>query len=353
MTVEYDPTPVPVNLFAAPNALAVIDAATAMATPLAGIIEEQKLYTDIKGRRHVRVEGWTLLGSMLGVFPVVCWSRPLDGGWEARVEARTRDGAIVGAAEAECLRAESKWKDRDDYAIRSMAQTRATSKALRLPLGFVIQLAGFETTPAEEMDGIEVEAQGPPCPHCRAPVVFNDEKTRVRPGKRDLPVWSCPNRGCGGGGLRDKNDPSKGNYSWGSYDADFFANLETGGPLEVTAPGLESKPAVPPDAFDDLTVNLKVLGVTDEQAHAELEAYRDNGGFAAGHVKEIRERVNRACVLLVALGLEPEGVQGELFREWQNTDIENRRALSWSTVRGADVPSFARHVQAFLRVRGQ
>ena len=100
MTIDYDPTPVPVNLFGAHNALAVIDAASEMAKPLARIIEEQRLFTDIKGRRHVRVEGWTLLGSMLGVFPVVCWSRPLEDGWEARVEARTRDGAIVGAAEA-------------------------------------------------------------------------------------------------------------------------------------------------------------------------------------------------------------------------------------------------------------
>ena len=42
-------------------------------------------------------------------------------------------------------------KPRDDYALRSMAQTRATSKALRQPLGFVMSLAGFDPTPAEEM----------------------------------------------------------------------------------------------------------------------------------------------------------------------------------------------------------
>ena len=46
---------------------------------------------------------------------------------------------------------EENWQDRDDYALRSMAQTRATSKALRQPLGFVITLAGFDPTPAEEM----------------------------------------------------------------------------------------------------------------------------------------------------------------------------------------------------------
>jgi hypothetical protein len=72
-------------------------------------------------------------------------------GWEARVEARTRSGEVVGAAEAECLTTESQWRNRHDYALRSMAQTRAASKALRLPLGFIVQLAGFNPTPADEM----------------------------------------------------------------------------------------------------------------------------------------------------------------------------------------------------------
>lgn len=129
----------------------------AVADELSRVIRDKKLTTLISGKDHVRVEGWTLLGSMLGVFPVTEWTRPVadsEGkpiGWEARVEARTRDGAVIGAAEAECLRSESLWKNRDDYALRSMAQTRATSKALRQPLGFVMTLAGFEATPAEEM----------------------------------------------------------------------------------------------------------------------------------------------------------------------------------------------------------
>jgi hypothetical protein len=98
---------------------------------------------------------------MLGVFPVVEWTRPVADGWEARVEARTLAGQVVGAAEAECLRTEKQWKSRDDYALRSMAQTRAVSKALRGPLGFVVTLAGFEATPAEEMNGESLTAPRP------------------------------------------------------------------------------------------------------------------------------------------------------------------------------------------------
>jgi hypothetical protein len=125
--------------------------ATAVADALADVLEAKRLYSDIKGKKYVRVEGWTMLGSMLGVFPVCLWTKPIEGGWEARVEARTLAGQVVGAAEASCLRGEANWKSRDDFALRSMAQTRATAKALRLPLGFVVALAGYEATPAEEM----------------------------------------------------------------------------------------------------------------------------------------------------------------------------------------------------------
>ncbi len=148
--VPYQPQP-PVTLWGTTDPAAVIEAATAAAQPLAAKVREQKLMVKIGASEHVRVEGWCLLGAMLGVFPVTVWSRKLEDGWEARVEARTLAGAIVGAAEAECLRSESTWANRDDYALRSMAQTRATSKALRQPLGFVMQLAGFNPTPAEEM----------------------------------------------------------------------------------------------------------------------------------------------------------------------------------------------------------
>ena len=94
---------------------------------------------------------------MLGVFAEVEWSRPteLADGWEARAVARNLAGSTIGAAEAMCTRTEPNWKGRDDYALRSMAQTRAIAKALRLPLGFIVHLAGFDPTPAEEIDEAE------------------------------------------------------------------------------------------------------------------------------------------------------------------------------------------------------
>jgi hypothetical protein len=139
------------TLFRTDDPVQIIESASAVADALSRVLRDRQLTSNISGKEHVRVEGWTLLGTMLGVFPVVEWTRPVADGWEARVEARTLAGQVVGAAEAECLRTERTWKSRDDYALRSMAQTRAVSKALRGPLGFVVTLAGYEATPAEEM----------------------------------------------------------------------------------------------------------------------------------------------------------------------------------------------------------
>jgi hypothetical protein len=141
----------PTTLFRTEDPVEVLERASRVAQALKSVIDKQGLVSRIQGREHVRVEGWTTLGSMLGVVPVVVWTKRTEDGWEARVEARTMDGRVVGAAEAMCSTAEKTWKTRDDYALRSMAQTRATSKALRGPLGFVVTLAGYEATPAEEM----------------------------------------------------------------------------------------------------------------------------------------------------------------------------------------------------------
>ena len=139
------------NLFGAASPVEVVRQTTLVADALADVLRKKKLFASIQGKNYVTVDGWQLLGSMLGVYPVCVWTKELEDGWEARVEARTRDGAVVGAAEAECRRSERAWANRDSYALRSMAQTRATSKALRQPLGFVVKLAGYESTPSEEI----------------------------------------------------------------------------------------------------------------------------------------------------------------------------------------------------------
>jgi len=147
------PAPPSHTLFATDDPVEVVERATRVANALKDVLVQQGMIQRIGQGEHVKVEGWQVLGGMLGVVPIVTWTRRVTDpdGWEAKVEARTLDGRIVGAGEAQCDRGENRWRTADEHALRSMAQTRATSKALAAPLRFIVKLAGFDGTPAEEM----------------------------------------------------------------------------------------------------------------------------------------------------------------------------------------------------------
>ncbi len=150
------PTAAP-TLFGTDQPELIIAKAAGIAKVLKKVITDQKMAIRIGSSEYIKVEGWTTLGALLGVFPKVEYTRELtDGegvseGWEAAVVVVNSQGVEIGRAEAECLRAERNWKSRDDFALRSMAQTRAMGKALRMPLGWIAVMSGYEATPAEEM----------------------------------------------------------------------------------------------------------------------------------------------------------------------------------------------------------
>ncbi len=145
----------PLTLIEQTDPVVIIEDATNIANQLADIIKQKKLYKRIGNKDHVYVEGWTTLGALIKVFPVLEYSKRLDREdeiiYESRVIAQTLDEKVVGTGEALCSSKEGNWKGRDEYAIKSMSQTRATSKALRIPLGWIMTLAGYSATPAEEM----------------------------------------------------------------------------------------------------------------------------------------------------------------------------------------------------------
>lgn len=135
----------------AASAVALVQGAREMAGALADVIERQRLATVIQGRKHVNVEGWTTLAIMLGVVAREVQTVETDGIYTAVVElVRMSDGACISRASAECGD-EPPWNKRPRYARRSMAQTRATGKACRLAFSWIMALAGYEPTPAEEM----------------------------------------------------------------------------------------------------------------------------------------------------------------------------------------------------------
>lgn len=137
--------------------------AAEMATSLIDIIDKQKLFSLIQGKKYVKAEGWQTLGTFLGVIPKEKYLKRLeDGSYEAYIEiVKFKDGMVVGGASAICSRSEKRWSTADDYAVRSMAVTRATGKAFRVGFSWIVTLAGYAPTNAEEMpehEYINIEA---------------------------------------------------------------------------------------------------------------------------------------------------------------------------------------------------
>ena len=153
---------------------ALVQGATTAANELAKLIDSRQLYSMISGRKYVVVEGWLTLATMMGCLPQEeSNTRQDDGSYVAVVVLRRMsDGTVLSRASAECGGPEDRtWERRPAYARRSMAATRATGKACRLAFSWVIALAGYATTPAEEMDDIE---PGP------APVISDGQRRRLR-----------------------------------------------------------------------------------------------------------------------------------------------------------------------------
>lgn len=211
-----------------------LEEARARAKVLVEVVQEQNLaQTFGSGRKpHVNVEGWVFLASQFGLMPDIEWTRELpDGaGWEARAQLiRLADGAVLTHAESECRRNEEKggkqrWKNANAYEIRSMAQTRATSKVCRNALSSIMVMAGFAGTPAEEMDGSAWGGEpattptSPDEPHCPACLAVNGELVAVTGPHDKKPYWRCTKdaKECGGHRVYKGKD-----YSWSGWKADF------------------------------------------------------------------------------------------------------------------------------------
>lgn len=145
----------------------MIAVATALADALKNIIDRQHLYTEIRGKRYPQVEAWMTIGRLDNVVAREA-ERPIrneDGSYEGFVElVRLSDGMVIGRASALCGMADDEpWggtaakngrdaqPPRAEYARRSMAVTRATSRAFRQQYSWIMALAGYEPTPADEM----------------------------------------------------------------------------------------------------------------------------------------------------------------------------------------------------------
>ena len=158
--------------------LITVEASTALAshraaTDAAGVCREivTKTAQTIQGRKYVRVEGWQSIANAFGCVASAVDVEKVEGGVRAIGQVRrVVDGVLIATAEGFVGDDEKTWASRNEFARRAMAQTRAISRACRSAFAFVVTMmdAGLETTPAEEMSGLDerpkVEYRPKPAP---------------------------------------------------------------------------------------------------------------------------------------------------------------------------------------------
>lgn len=127
-----------------------INVATEVATTLTEVIQTQGLAVNIQGNNYVTAEGWNCLGTMLGTYAQTEYVEPIKNpnGYKARVSIKQGDNTL---ATAEAIATFGGFQ-KTPQAVYSMAQTRAMGKAYRMCFSWIVKLAGFQPTPAEEME---------------------------------------------------------------------------------------------------------------------------------------------------------------------------------------------------------
>jgi hypothetical protein len=152
-----------------------------VANMLKKFVTEQQLVRNIQDRPYAYVEAWQFCGSQFGLYPV-CVEVKNESDYQAKhykwfdrknnpkevktigykyravVEVRRyTDDKLLSRGEMICTNDEFGKHDFTEYAVLSMAQTRAEGKAWRMLLGWIMKAAGFEPTPYEEMDNAKKE----------------------------------------------------------------------------------------------------------------------------------------------------------------------------------------------------
>lgn len=186
-----------------------IEYASHCARVLKKIVDMAGLSKNLGGEKeYLEFEGWQTVSKFYGAGAKVEWTREIINGEGNIIGYNSRAVVIqnseeIGAAEARCGRDEGKWNTRPKYEYRyivkggglskdnpgsdkiiwqkdtktgksfpkkkkvevgfelvplyqleSMSQTRAMAKALRSRFSWVVVLAGYSPTPAEEMEGV-------------------------------------------------------------------------------------------------------------------------------------------------------------------------------------------------------
>lgn len=143
----------------------ILTEAQRAAQALKGILSKKTRPITFNGEQYLEFEDWQTLAEFYGITAKGVETKYVEfgsvKGFEARAVAiRVSDGQELSGAEAMCLNDERNWNHKPLFQLKSMAQTRACAKALRNILAWVVVLAGYKPTPAEEMISV-IESASP------------------------------------------------------------------------------------------------------------------------------------------------------------------------------------------------
>jgi len=134
----------------------VLEDARKAAKALTTVIDQKPRKVMIKGQVYLEYEDWQTVAQFYGYTVRTHSAEPVEfnGVKGAKAEASLMDfrtGMVVGGAEAYCMADEENWGSKPWFQLASMAQTRAGAKAIRNRMAWVVVLAGYSGTPAEEI----------------------------------------------------------------------------------------------------------------------------------------------------------------------------------------------------------
>jgi hypothetical protein len=176
----------------------VLADAAALAQEVARIVRENGLsmHFGSNPREYVFVEGWLAISRANNEQPhatvkeVVRDPETGDELIHARAWLSDARGTILGRADGYCSTGESRWRDKPFYARASMAQTRALAKAMRLRHAWVMVMAGYSPTPAEEMSEDLVDSK----PTSAGPAPTRPQELDPEPGLAHVAIKAISER---------------------------------------------------------------------------------------------------------------------------------------------------------------
>jgi hypothetical protein len=155
----------------------VLDEAHKAAIALKDVLDKKPKKIVLNGEQYLEFEDWQTIGRFYGITAKITSTAQVRygdvTGFTAHAVALRADGFELSAADADCLTDEEKWRSRARYEyqngqrvragtepvplfqLKSMAQTRACAKVLRNVLAWVVVLAGYRATPAEELEATD------------------------------------------------------------------------------------------------------------------------------------------------------------------------------------------------------